>query len=142
MWSTETRTVISRHTVPEGSISGLSWSPKSNLLAFTSLDGSFHRWVDPVPSELPSPVATEAQAARKLDRLLDDEFDAEEDEDIEEKGEDLEGQYGDDWIVDDDGQYAADDDEKQWSKGRTEVGESTSLSSGVMAALTMTTQSM
>jgi chromosome transmission fidelity protein 4 len=129
VWSTETRTVISRHTVPEGSISGLTWSPKSNLLAFTSLDGSFHRWVDPVPSELPSPVTTEAQAAKRLDKLLDDEFDAEEDEDIEEKGEDLEGQYGDDWIVDDDGQYAADDDEQKWSKGRTEVGELTTISS-------------
>jgi chromosome transmission fidelity protein 4 len=85
--------------------------------------------VDPVPSELPSPVTTEAQAAKRLDKLLDDEFDAEEDEDIEEKGEDLEGQYGDDWIVDDDGQYAADDDEQKWSKGRTEVGELTTISS-------------
>jgi chromosome transmission fidelity protein 4 len=53
--------------------------------------------------------------------LLDDEF-ADEDEDLEEKGENLEDDFGDDWIVDDNGAYGADDDERKWSKGRTEVG--------------------
>lgn len=111
-----------RYTNLEGAISGLAFSPTSNLIAFTSLDGSFHRWTSPVPADLPSPIATEAQQAKKLDRLLDDEFG--DDEDMEERGEDLVEDLADDWIVDDDGGYGADDGEKAWGKGRTEVGES------------------
>ena len=100
------------------------------MLVFTSLDGSFHRWANPIPDDLPSPVRTEAQTAKKLDRLLDDDFGDEDDAEVEDKGEDLdelEGDLlGDDWIVDDDdgeGGYGENDDEKRWSKRRTEVGE-------------------
>ena len=109
-----------RYTNPEGAITGLAFSPTSNLLAFTSFDGSFSRWKEPIPSNLPSPVTSEAVAAKELDKLLDDEF--EDDVDMEEKGEDIGDDLADDWIVDDDGVYGADDDERKFSKGRTEVG--------------------
>jgi len=42
---------------------------------------------------------------------------------MEEKGEDLGEDLADDWIVDDDGGYGVDDEEKKWGNGRTEVGE-------------------
>ena len=64
---------------------------------------------------------SEAAAAKKLDRLLDDEFGEEADEELEDKGDDLFGE-GDDWIEDDDGLYAVDDGEKARG-GRTEVGK-------------------
>ena len=64
---------------------------------------------------------SDAAQARKIDNLLDDDFGN--DEDMEEKGEDLGDDVGDDWIVDDDGGYGVDDEEKRWGNGRTEVGE-------------------
>ncbi|KAK8847432.1 hypothetical protein IAR55_005290 [Kwoniella newhampshirensis] len=125
IWATDSRQVIAKHANPEGSVSGLAFSPTSNLIAYTSLDGTFHRWTNPIPTDLPDPFTSEAVQAKNLDRLLDDEFGDEElDEDIQEKGEDLEddGLFGDDgWIVDDDGGYGKDDDEKKWAVGRTEV---------------------
>nr|XP_031860604.1 uncharacterized protein CI109_003935 [Kwoniella shandongensis]KAA5527676.1 hypothetical protein CI109_003935 [Kwoniella shandongensis] len=125
IWSNESRQVIAKHTNPEGAVCGLSFSPTSNLIAYTSLDGSFHRWTNPIPADLPDPYTSEAVQAKNLDRLLDDEFGEEAvDDDIDEKGEDLEddGLFGDDgWIVDDDGGYGKDDDEKKWASGRTEV---------------------
>ena len=123
VWSRENRVVVAKYTNPDGNISGLEFSPKSNLIAFTSLDGSFSRWKDPIPSSMPDPVTTDAAQAEKLDKLLDDEFG--DDEDMEEKGEDVDdlfGEAGDDWIIDDDGGYAADDGERARG-GRTEVGE-------------------
>ncbi len=69
---------------------------------------------------MPSPVTSDAAQAKKIEKLLDDEFG---DEDMEEKGEDLGEDLADDWIVDDDGGYAVDDGEKKWTSGRTEVGE-------------------
>lgn len=82
------------------------------------MDGSFSRWTDPVPASLPSPIASDAVSAKKLDRLLDDEFGEDDDLDLEDRGEDL----ADDWIVDDDGTYLADDDGYKGKAGRTEVG--------------------
>ncbi|ORX33917.1 hypothetical protein BD324DRAFT_584077 [Kockovaella imperatae] len=121
VWSRETQQVVSRYTNPEGSITGLAFSPIANLLVFTSMDGSFSRWTNPVPTSLPDPVASEAVEAKRLERLLDDDF-GDGDEDMEEKGEDLEDDRdgGDDWIVDDDGAYAMEDGEKTRG-GRTEV---------------------
>lgn len=87
-----------RYTNPSGAITGLSFSPIQNLLAFTSSSGQFSRWTDPIPSTLPSPIVSEAVQAKTLDKLLDDEFGDEDGLDIEERGEDI-----DDWIVDDDG---------------------------------------
>lgn len=104
----------------------MAFSPISNLLVFTSLDGSFSRWKDPIPASLPSPVTSEAVAAKDLDKLLDDEF-GEDDVDMEEKGEELGDDLADDWIVDDDGAYGGDDDERRFTKGRTEVGKLTCM---------------
>ncbi len=121
VWSTESRQVVARYTNRDGAISGLVFSPVSNLLSFTSLDGTFSRWTDPVPGSLPSPITSDAAQAKKIEKLLDDEFG--EDEDMEEKGEDLVDDLADDWIVDDDGAYGADDGEKKkWGAERTEVG--------------------
>ncbi|KAE8539030.1 hypothetical protein D1P53_005400 [Cryptococcus gattii VGV] len=126
IFSSETRQPIGSYTCHDGAISGLSFSPNANLLGFTSLDGSFHRWKEPIPSELPDPYTSEAARAKELEKLLDDNF-PDDDEDIEERGEDIgdEDIFGDDnWIVDDDGNfggYGGDDDEKKWGKGRTEV---------------------
>ena len=78
--------------------------------------------MEPIPPSLASPVTSDAAQATKIDRLLDDEFGDE--EDMEEKGEELGEDFADDWIVDDDGGYGVGDDEKKWSKGRTEVGVS------------------
>lgn len=85
------------------------------------MDGSFSRWTDPVPSNLPSPTASDALQAKKLDRLLDDDFGDEHDLDLEDRGEDL----ADDWLVDDDeGGYLAEGNEHTKRSGRTEVGMS------------------
>lgn len=112
--------LIKRYTNSEGNITGLVFSPISNFIAFTSSDGSFSRWTDPIPSNLTSPTASDAVQARTLDKLLDDEFGDEDDLNIEERGEDI----ADDWIVDDegDGEYARDD--VDYSRGRREGGES------------------
>lgn len=133
MWSTESRTPIVRHDLAEGNVSGLAWSPTTNMLAFTSTDGTFHRWSTPVPKSQPSPIATEAQVAKRIERILDDDFPAGQDlfgdEDIAEQGEDIldeEGEDDDGWIVDDEGGYGANDDEKRFRSGKTEVGESPS----------------
>lgn len=87
IFSSETRQPIGSYTCPDGAISGLQFSPNANLLGFTSLDGSFHRWKEPIPSEFPDPYTSEAAQAKKLDKLLDDEFP--DDDDIEERGEDI-----------------------------------------------------
>ncbi|WVR04655.1 hypothetical protein IAU60_001666 [Kwoniella sp. DSM 27419] len=126
IWATDSRQVVAKHQNPEGAISGLVFSPTSNLIAYTSLDGSFHRWSKPIPSDLPDPFTSETEQAKKLEQLLDDEFgDDMGDLDMEEKGEDLgdDDLFGDDgWIVDDqEGAYGKDDDERKWNKGRTEV---------------------
>lgn len=113
--------ILNRYTNPDGAVSGLAFSPSRNLLAFTDLEGSFHRWADPIPSDLPSPITSEAVQARRIEKLLDDEFGDE--EDMEEKGEDLGDNGEDDWIVDDDGGYGEDDGEKKRGAGRTEVGK-------------------
>ncbi|WWC59498.1 uncharacterized protein I303_102054 [Kwoniella dejecticola CBS 10117] len=128
IWATDTRQVIAKYTNSAGAISGLCFSPKSNLIAYTSLDGSFHRWSNPIPDNLPNPYSTAREEAKNLDKLLDDEF-GDDEVDMEEKGEDLDHDendlFGDDgWIVDDVGGgqgYGKDDDERKWSNGRTEV---------------------
>lgn len=84
------------------------------------MDGSFTRWTDPVPSNLPSPIASDAVQAKKLERLLDDDF-GDDDLDLEDQGEDL----ADDWLVDDDGGYLAEDGENAKRSGR-ELGKSIS----------------
>jgi len=108
----------------DGDVCGLSFSPADNLIAFTTLEGGFVRWKSPIPTALPDPVSTEAVSAKNLDKLLDDEFGDDVDEDMEDKGEDVDdlfGEGGDDWIVDDDGGYGVEDGEKTRG-GRTEVG--------------------
>lgn len=104
------------------------------MLAFTSLDGQFSRWANPVPKGMTSPFASDKQVQKRVDRLLDDDdeggraggggddVDLDIDDD-EERGEELgddEDEAGD-WIVDDDGEYGRDD--AKWGKGRQEVGE-------------------
>ncbi|KAK4685805.1 chromosome transmission fidelity protein 4, partial [Tremellales sp. Uapishka_1] len=118
VWSTETRQIIARYDNLDSAITSLSFSPISNLLAFTALDGTFYRWTDPIPSSLPSPVTSEAAEKKKLDKLLDDGSDNE--DDIEERGENIDDEYGDDWIIDDDGGGFVEKEEK-WGAGRTEV---------------------
>lgn len=118
--------MIARYTHAGGAICGLTWSPTKNLLAFTSIDGNFTRWTGAVPKGSPSPVTTDAQEQRRVERMLDEDGDDAGDDvdmDMDERGEDLGEDEGDagDWIVDDDGAYAVDD--AKWGKGRTEVGE-------------------
>lgn len=81
------------------------------------MDGSFSRWTDPVPSNLPSPTASDAVQAKKLERLLDDDF-GDDDLDLDDQGEDL----ADDWLVDDEGGYLAEDGEHTKRSGRAELG--------------------
>lgn len=91
------------------------------------MDGSFSRWTAPIPSDLPSPFATEVQENKRVERLLDDFGD---DIDMEDRGEDAdldlddflgdEVDVADDWIVDDEGDYG---NEKKYGKGRQEVGK-------------------
>ena len=118
---------MAKYTNVEGAVSGLAFSPTDNLLVFTSLDGSFQRWKEPIAADLPSPVITEAAQAKRVDKLLDDDFG--DVDDLDEKGEDLEDldDMADDWIVEDQEGYGKDDEERKWGKGRTEVGESIPL---------------
>lgn len=125
----------SRYESPDDAISGLAFSPKENLLTFTTLDGSFVRWKDAVPSQYPDPVISDAVNAKNLDKLLDDEFGDDLDDDLEEKGDDVDdlfGEAGDDWIEDDIGAYGEEDGEKTRG-GRTEVGESSGSDDGAAA---------
>ena len=126
IWETVSRSVIARLSYPGDDVCGLQWSPSRNMLAFTALDGKFVRWSNPVPKTYASPTATEQQEKRRVDRLLDDDDARGADVDMEERGEDLGDEDGDeaDWIVDDEGDYGVDD--SKWGKGRTEVGESES----------------
>jgi len=113
-----------RYTSTNGDISGLEFSPRDNLIAATTTEGHYVKWTGPIPSSLPDPVITEAARAKNLDKLLDDDF-GDGDEDMEDRGDDLDDLHdlgGDDWIVDDDGAYGAEDGEKTRG-GRTEVGE-------------------
>lgn len=113
-----------RYTSTNGDISGLEFSPRDNLIAATTTEGHYVKWAGPIPSSLPDPVITEAAHAKKLDKLLDDDF-GDGDEDMEDRGDDLDDLHdmgGDDWIVDDDGAYGVEDGEKTRG-GRTEVGE-------------------
>ena len=114
---------VVRHTTSEGNVMGLAFCPTTSLIAFTCSNGSVSRWTNPVPSDLPDPVVTEAAQAKMLERLLDDDFGDDAGEDLEDQGEDLDDAMngGDDWIVDDDGEYAGEDGEKHRG-GRTEVG--------------------
>ncbi|TYJ56899.1 hypothetical protein B9479_002344 [Cryptococcus floricola] len=125
VFSTDTRQPVAAYTCPKGAISALAFSPISNLLAFTSLDGSFHRWSDPISNDLADPVSDDETRQRKFEQLLDDEF-GDDDGEIQEKGEDLgdDELFGDDaWIVDDDGKYTGyGKDEEDKPKGRTAVG--------------------
>ncbi|WVQ98084.1 hypothetical protein IAU59_005206 [Kwoniella sp. CBS 9459] len=125
IWSAQSRQVIAKHVNAEGAISGIAFSPKSNLIAYTSLDGSFNRWTNPIPAGHPDPFSSEQQEAKRLEKLLDDdEAEDGQDLDMEDKGEDLvdDDLFGDDgWIVDDEGGFGQDDDEKKWTSGRTEL---------------------
>lgn len=120
VWATDSRQVVARFTAAAG-ITGLSWSPMENLLVFTAMDGSYNRWTGPVPSELQSPVLSDAAVAKKVDKLLDDGLFGD-DDDLSERGEDIDEALEEvegDWIVDDAGVF--DDTEDKWTKGRTEV---------------------
>lgn len=125
VWSTEKREVVARVEHDAGAVSGIAWSPKANLLAFTTVDGSYNRWTDPVPSDLASPYLSDAAQAKRVEKLLDDGiFGDDDDGDLEDKGEDLgDDLMEDDWIIDDDGAYAGaeDDGEAKWTAGKTEV---------------------
>lgn len=122
VWKTDGRQVVARFTYSAGDISGLVWSPKDNLIAFTALDGSFNRWKEPVPAAEPSPVLSEAAIAKKVDKILDDGLFGDDDDMLDDAGEDLGDDVGDDWIVDDVGGFAATDDvEDKLVQGRTEV---------------------
>ncbi|WVQ75997.1 hypothetical protein IAR50_005633 [Cryptococcus sp. DSM 104548] len=127
IFSTETRQPVATYICPQGAISALAFSPIANLLAFTSLDGSFHRWSDPISSDLADPVSDDVARQKKLDKLLDDDF-GDDDGEIQEKGEDLgdDDLFGDDaWIVDDDGKYIGyGKDEEEKPRGRTAVAVS------------------
>lgn len=89
------------------------------------MDGSYTRWASPIPSDQPSPFATEVQEKKRVEKLLDDFGD---DIDMEDVGEDADGEEGEDldvadeWIVDDEGDYGV---EQKYGKGRQEVGRST-----------------
>lgn len=121
VWATDSRSVVVKYS-SEASVTGLAWSPSTNMLVFTDLDGKFHRWEEPVPADLPSPVLSEEALAKKVDQILDDGLFGDEDDDMEEKGDELDDFGNDDWIIDDDGVYADDDDgEENRARGRTEV---------------------
>lgn len=125
VWATDGRHVVSRYNYADGAVSGLAWSPTSNMIAFAAVDGSFNRWTEPVPADLASPFLSDAALARKTDKLLDDEDDLfgddEKPEDLDEVGEDIADELGDDWLVDDDGMMAEEDAEDKWAAGRTQV---------------------
>lgn len=123
IWATDGRHVVARFQYPEGSVTGLAWSPTSNMIAFTANDGSFSRWAEPVPSDLASPFLSDEALAKKTDKLLDDDDDLFGDgvEDLDEVGEDIGDDMGDDWLIDDDGAFAEPDAEDKWAAGRTEV---------------------
>ena len=112
-----------RQSNNDGDISSLAFSPKANFIAYTTSGGSFVRWSSPIATHQPDPVKSEEATAKALDKLLDDDFGDDFEDDLEDKGEDLDDavDVADDWIVDDDGAYAADDGER-FRSGRTEVG--------------------
>jgi chromosome transmission fidelity protein 4 len=111
IWATEGKHVVTRCTA-EAEVTGLAWAPNANMIAFTTSNGWFNRWTEPVSAEFASPFLSDADLAKKTDKLLDDDlFGDDEGIDLEEMGEEIGEEMGDDWLVDDDGAFAEDDAE-------------------------------
>ncbi|KLT43277.1 WD40 repeat-like protein [Cutaneotrichosporon oleaginosum] len=120
IWATEGKHVVTRCNA-EAAVTGLAWAPNANLIAFTTENGWFNRWSEPVGPEFASPFLSDADLAKKADKLLDDDlFGDDAVVDFDEVGEELGDDLGDDWLVDDDGAFAEDDAEVTRG-GRTQV---------------------
>ncbi|BEJ14934.1 hypothetical protein CspHIS471_0407010 [Cutaneotrichosporon sp. HIS471] len=120
IWATEGHHVVARCST-EAEVTGLAWAPNANKIAFTTSNGWFNRWTEPVPADFASPFLSDAELAKKTDKMLDDDlFGEDEGIDLDEVGEELGDEVGDDWIVDDDGAFAEDDGEATRG-GRTQV---------------------
>lgn len=120
IWATEGHHIVARCRA-EADVTGLAWAPNANMIAFTTSNGWFNRWAEPVPAEFASPYLSDADLAKKTDRLLDDDlFGDDEGLDLDEVGEELGDEMGDDWLIDDDGALV-DDDAEDTRGGRTQV---------------------
>lgn len=96
-----------RQSTSKVAIPSLRFSPIANHLAWTDVEGSLVRWVDPIPSSHPSPVKEvdvtanpktangQSKGIINYDDLFDDIGDEVAD------GVALEDEYRDDWIIDD-----------------------------------------
>ncbi|KAI7887198.1 WD40 repeat-like protein [Lichtheimia hyalospora FSU 10163] len=127
IWHVEQKKILAKRDSKDV-VSGIAWSPTENQLAFTDCQGQLSLWKNPIDTsgELPHPAKRQS-AIDELDKLFDEDMsqlnigdrstskpknnliDGEaEDDDIEDEGEDLEGDVEmmsdmDDFVIDDDG---------------------------------------
>ncbi|KAJ7045494.1 hypothetical protein C8F04DRAFT_1064981 [Mycena alexandri] len=114
IWSTETMRIVVRHSYV-GVVTQLAFSPTQNLLAWTTTDGKFVRWPEPIPDTLPDPVKPlpkAASAAEDADEAMlaqmfgDDDLPSDLDQDMEDAGanaadaDDASVASIDDWVDD------------------------------------------
>ncbi|KAG8994102.1 hypothetical protein FRB90_000530 [Tulasnella sp. 427] len=136
IWDTASQKEVARHKVST-SIVDIAWSPISNLLAWTDMDGALVRWATPVPSNLPSPCSPPSRpiglpksnapkdkaAHKELMALLGDEADASD----KDEGEDLAltkhaDEDEEDWVEDDmGGEYIKEEKERFHEAGAREM---------------------
>lgn len=121
-----TKPFASSTRVESSTITDISWSPSSNLLAWTDRDGAIVRWKDPVPSHHPSPTSNDTKdrkshkkdAHSKIKDLFDEGDDTAMD-DVETAS--LRDPDDDDWVENDVGEDYA--QEKDFLKeGAREMG--------------------
>jgi hypothetical protein len=114
-----------RYKNPNETITSLNFSPTDNAISFTTLNGKFITWNDPVPADHPHPARTNDKRSLGNRGAADDKTATDALFDDEGEGEDL-ADLDDDWIIDDEGgeggaRYG--EREKSLGVGAKEVGE-------------------
>ncbi|KAG9042191.1 hypothetical protein FS837_011177 [Tulasnella sp. UAMH 9824] len=136
VWDTASEKTVARYKVST-SIVDIAWSPISNLLAWTDMEGALVRWTNPIPSNLPSPCSPPGRSSgvskskppkdkaahKELMALLAEEGDGSD----KEEGEDLAltkdaDEEEEDWVEDDmGGDYVKEEKEHFHEAGAREM---------------------
>ncbi|KAG7091059.1 hypothetical protein E1B28_010116 [Marasmius oreades] len=109
VWSTQSKQVLFREHVSGATVLQIAFSPCDNTLAWTDAAGGFHRWRNPIPSNLIHPSKRITLKNIVIENQNPDLFGAEISTAPEEKGDDVEDpvaevgemEIDDDFLIDD-----------------------------------------